>query len=164
MLDLPADTPGNPLDTLEEIVRGRDWAFERFGEAEMLVSCSGRWSDYALHFTWSDDLCTVHMSCAVETRFPDARRPAIHELLTLINGHLWLGHFDLGGDRATPVFRHAVPLRGTRGATAGQLEDLVEIAIGECERFYPAFQYVAWAGKAPREAIDASMIETAGEA
>ena len=62
------------------------------------------------------------------------------------------------------MFRHALPLRGLRGPTTEQMEDLVESAIIECERFYPAFQYVIWGGKEAGEAIDAAMIDTIGEA
>ena len=43
-----------------------------------------------------------------------------------------------------------------------QMEDLVETALIECEKFYPAFQYVIWGGKTASEAIAAAMIETAG--
>ena len=45
-----------------------------------------------------------------------------------------------------------------------QVEDFLETAIDECERFYPAFQYVLWGGKDAGEAIAAAMIETVGEA
>jgi len=45
-----------------------------------------------------------------------------------------------------------------------QLNDLVEVAISESERFYPAFQYVVWAGKSPSDALTASILETVGEA
>ena len=48
-----------------------------------------------------------------------------------------------------PVFRHAVLLRGAPGASAESLEDMVDIAITECERFFPAFQFVLWGGKSP---------------
>ena len=44
------------------------------------------------------------------------------------------------------------------------LEDLVDIAVTECERFYPAFQFVIWGGKSPVEAMTAAMLETEGEA
>jgi hypothetical protein len=44
------------------------------------------------------------------------------------------------------------------------LEDLVDIALNECERFFPAFQFVLWGGKSPREALDAAMLEPVGEA
>jgi hypothetical protein len=62
------------------------------------------------------------------------------------------------------MFRHAIPLRGTDGLKPEQLNDLVEVAISESERFYPAFQYVVWAGKTPADALTASILETVGEA
>ena len=52
--------------------------------------------------------------------------------------------------------------------TVGQFlrlrSNLVEVAITESERFYPAFQYVVWAGKSPADALTASILETVGEA
>ena len=44
------------------------------------------------------------------------------------------------------------------------VRDLVEVAISESERFYPAFQYVVWAGKTPADALTASILETVGQA
>jgi len=40
----------------------------------------------------------------------------------------------------------------------------LERAVDAAERYFPAFQFVIWAGKTAREAIDAAMFETAGEA
>ena len=57
-----------------------------------------------------------------------------------------------------------MPLRGAQGLSVGQMEDLVDNALFECERFYPAFQYVLWGGKSAGEAVSAAMIETVGEA
>jgi hypothetical protein len=45
-----------------------------------------------------------------------------------------------------------------------QLADLLDITISECERFYPAFQYVIWGGKSPEEAVQAAIIDPVGEA
>jgi hypothetical protein len=41
---------------------------------------------------------------------------------------------------------------------------MVDIAITECERFFPAFQFVLTGGKTPDEALTAAMLECAGEA
>jgi hypothetical protein len=57
-----------------------------------------------------------------------------------------------------------MPMRGTPGPTLEQMEDVVETAIMECERFYPAFQYVIWAGKAAQDAVAAALVDTVGEA
>ena len=40
----------------------------------------------------------------------------------------------------------------------------LETAIHECERFYPAFQFVVWGGRSPTDAVAMAMIDTVGEA
>ena len=45
-----------------------------------------------------------------------------------------------------------------------QAEDILENAIIACEKFYPAFQYVIWGGKSPKQAVEATILETVGEA
>jgi hypothetical protein len=97
-------------------------------------------------------------------KVPKGRRNAIYELLALANEKLWLGHFDLSTEDNSPAFRHAILLRGLLAASAEQVEDLVDIALSECERFYPAFQLVVWGGKRAAEAIAAAMIDPVGEA
>jgi hypothetical protein len=37
-------------------------------------------------------------------------------------------------------------------------------AVQTCERYYPAFQFVVWAGKTAAEAMNAALFDTAGEA
>jgi hypothetical protein len=55
-------------------------------------------------------------------------------------------------------------LRGVSGVSAEQVEDLVELALVECERFYPAFQLVIWGGKTAEEAMTAAILDPVGEA
>jgi len=117
-----------------------------------------------MFFSWRDDVEALHFTCAYDVRIPNERHPDIHGLLALINEKMWLGHFDLWTEEGLPMFRHAIPLRGTEGLRPEQLNDLVEVAITESERFYPAFQYVVWAGKSPADALTASILETVGEA
>ena len=62
------------------------------------------------------------------------------------------------------MFRHALLLRGVAGVSAEQVEDLVELALVECERFYPAFQLVIWGGKTADEAMTAAILDPVGEA
>ncbi len=37
-------------------------------------------------------------------------------------------------------------------------------ALDACERYFPAFQFVVWAGKESREALVSTMFETEGQA
>jgi hypothetical protein len=157
-------SPNNPIDLVEEIVVANEWAHDRASDEEIVVEVTGRWCDYRLFFVWQEEISAMHFSCAFDMKVPKNRRAAVYELLALINEKLWLGHFDLASDDLQPAFRHAVLLRGAMGASAEQVEDLVDIALTECERFYPAFQLVVWGGKKAEEAITSAMIEPIGEA
>lgn len=154
----------NPIDLVEEIVQANEWAHDRATDDELVVEIAGRWCDYRLLFLWQRDLNALHFSAAFEMKVPRARRAAAYELLAAVNERLWLGHFDLAHDDHSPSFRQGVLLRGAYGTSVEQIEDLVEIALSECERFFPAFQLVVWGGKSAEEAIAASMIDPIGEA
>lgn len=158
------ESAANPLDVIEQIVAANDWAFDRRSESEMAAEAPGRWCDYGLYFNWSHEISAMHFSCAFDMKVPPPQRGALYELLALANEKLWIGHFGLEGDAGMPVFRHSVLLRGAPGASAESLEDMVDIALTECERFFPAFQFVLWGGRTPPDALAAAMLECAGEA
>jgi hypothetical protein len=84
-------------------------------------------------------------------------------LLAHINERMWLGHFDLCADEGILMFRQALML-GSSSATASQIEELLEVALLECERVFPAFMFLIWGGKNPAEALETAMLETYGEA
>ena len=154
----------HPLDVVERVVTANDWLFDRRSDQEMAAQVPGHWCDYSLYFAWNEEVGALHFTCAFDMRVPAGKRAAISELLSLVNERIWLGHFGVSEEEGLPMYRHALPLRGTAGPTAGQLEDLLDNAVYECERFYPAFQFVIWGGKSAEEAIAAAMIETVGEA
>jgi hypothetical protein len=62
------------------------------------------------------------------------------------------------------MFRHALLLTGGIAPSDNQCEALLGIALDACERHYQAFQFVLWAGKSPREALESTLFETSGEA
>jgi hypothetical protein len=55
-------------------------------------------------------------------------------------------------------------LAGGVEASGRQCEVLLSTALDASERYYPAFQFVVWAGEGAREALEAAMFETAGQA
>lgn len=158
------DHASNPLDVIEQIVAANEWVFERRSDGEMAAEAPGKWCDYGLYFSWSHEISAMHFSCAFDLKVPPERRDKLFELLAMANEKLWIGHFGLESEDGVPVFRHSVLLRGAPGASAESLEDMVDIAITECERFFPAFQFVLWGGKKPEEALQAAMLECVGEA
>jgi hypothetical protein len=154
----------NPLDMMEQIVQENEWAFDRRSDSEMAAEAPGHWCDYGLYFSWSHEIGVLHFTCAFDMKVPEKQRSALYEVLALANEKLWLGHFGLDTDEGNLVFRHAVLLRGASGASPESLEDLVDIALTECERFFPAFQFVLWGGKSPADALVAAMLDCVGEA
>jgi len=163
-LHLERERSTNPLDILEQIIAANEWAFERRSDGEMAAEAPGKWCDYGLHFSWSHEISAMAFTCAFDLKVPAERRDKLYELLALANDRLWIGHFGIEAEDGVPVFRHSVLLRGASGASAESLEDMVDIAITECERFFPAFQFVLWGGKAPADALAASMLDCVGEA
>jgi hypothetical protein len=164
LLALERERAANPLDVIEQIIGANEWAFERRSDGEMAAEAPGKWCDYGLFFSWSQEISAMHFSCAFDLKVPAGKRDKLFELLSLANEKLWIGHFGLESEEGVPVFRHSVLLRGAPGASAESLEDMVDIAMTECERFYPAFQFVLWGGKSPAEALQAAMLDCVGEA
>jgi hypothetical protein len=164
LLALERERAANPLDVIEQIIGANEWAFERRSDGEMAAEAPGKWCDYGLFFSWSQEISAMHFSCAFDLKVPAGKRDKLFELLSLANEKLWIGHFGLESEEGVPVFRHSVLLRGAPGASAESLEDMVDIAMTECERFYPAFQFVLWGGKAPADALQAAMLDCVGEA
>ncbi len=154
----------HPLDVVEQVMSRQGWQFRRSRDDDVAAEFRGQWCDYSIHFAWSDEFNAVHFTCAFDARVPDAKRGQAHHLLALVNDRMWLGHFGIWEPEGLPMYRHAVLIGGGAVLNEQQVEDLIDVAIAECERFYPAFQYVIWAGKSPEEALSAAMIEPAGEA
>ncbi|PWR25999.1 YbjN domain-containing protein [Zavarzinia aquatilis] len=152
----------DPIDVIEQIVAANEWPFDRAGDGELSVAVNGSWCDYHFGFSWREPERALQLTLAFDMRVPPARRAEIYHLMGLINEQLWLGHFDLWSDDGTLLYRHA-SLMGD-DVSVSVCEELIDIAISTCERFYPAFQFVLWGGKSAQEALAASMIETMGEA
>ena len=164
LMDISAEQRINPLDVVERMASGHDWSFERDGDDEITIVSTGRWTDYQISFTWMDQIEALHIACAFDLKVPSRRQAEMQQLLSLVNEQMWVGHFDLWAKDGLIMFRHALLLAGGVGAAGTQCEALLSAALEACERYFPAFQYVLWAGKSAREALDAAMFETAGEA
>jgi hypothetical protein len=154
----------NPLDVVERIASINDWSFERAGEDEITMLVGGRWSDYQISFTWLHDIEALHLACAFDLKVPERRRAEVQALIALVNEQMWIGHFDLWTQDGLIMFRHSLVLAGGVEATSGQCQALLSSALEASEGYFPAFQFVVWAGKPAREALDAAMFETSGEA
>ena len=163
-LDIITDSRNSPLSVVEEIASTNDWSFERSGQDEITILTQGQWTDYQLSLTWMGDIDALHLACAFDIKIPEARRSEVQRLIAAINEQLWIGHFDVWLTTGSIMYRQALILPGGMTASPAQCELMLEGALHACERYYPALQFVVWAGKTAAEAMTAAMFDTAGEA
>jgi hypothetical protein len=164
LLEGTIDSRINPLGVVEDIAADHNWAFERSGEDEVTIVSKGDWTDYQLSFTWMNEIEALHLACAFDMKIPTARRAEVQRLMAAINEQMWVGHFDIWTHTGMIMFRQALVLPDGLTATTAQCEAMLVGAIHACERYYPAMQFVVWAGKTAEEAMSAAMFDTAGEA
>ena len=144
------DSRNNPLAVVEDIAADNNWSFERSGEDEVTIVSKGDWTDYQLSFTWMGEIEALHLACAFDMKIPTARRAEVQRLIAAINEQLWVGHFDIWTHTGMIMYRQALVLPGGLTASTAQCESMLVGAIHACERYYPAFQFVVWAGKTAR--------------
>ncbi len=154
----------NPLEVVECLATGNNWPFERSADAEIALVINGNWTNYQVSFTWMEDIEVLHLACAFEMKVPDRRLSEVQRLIVGINELLWLGHFDVWTRNSVVMLRHSLLLVGGVPVSGRQCEVALSSALDTCERYYRAFQFVVWAGKTAREAMDSVMFETVGQA
>jgi hypothetical protein len=154
----------NPLDQIEELAMTNEWMVERDGEDEVNMIIEGGWADLHLCINWHRELEGLHLACTFDLKIPPARREEVSRLTALINEQLYFGHFDVWRGEGVVLFRNGLLLSGGAEATCSQCEALIRLALESCERYFPAFQFVIWAGKGAEEALQSSLLETVGEA
>jgi hypothetical protein len=155
---------GNALDIVERMARANAWPFERTDESEVTLLVRGKWTDYQISFSWMGGLEALHLACAFDIKVPERSQAEVQKLIAMINSQLWVGHFDLWPQDGMVMHRHSLVLSNGMYASRRQCEVLLTSALEACERYYPAFQFVVWSGEGAKEALEAAMFETAGQA
>ena len=154
----------NPIDVVEDVIYAKKWTFSRSDDHELVAEISSQWCQYRLYFTWSEQIKAISYTITFDLKFPESKIEKAHELLALINEKLWIGHFDITSKNGIPAYRHAVLSLPENDMLHHQLEDLVDIAIYECEKYYPAFQLVLFEDSNPSKALSLSTFDTVGRA
>ena len=163
MAALGRDRFANPIDLIEQIAHRNDWGHERSSDDELTLIVTGTWADYHVSINWRSDLEALHLACAFDFKGSDGRLNEVYRLIAQINEQLWIGHFDYWTQERLVMFRHGMPLNGTVASVA-QCEAMLKAALDACERYYQAFQFVMWAGKPARTALESAMFSTEGQA
>ena len=156
--------PVDPLEMAELVFVDREWPFDRVQEGEVVAEAEGKWGNLRLWLRWDDISATLHVVSSYEMKIPEGPRARVLPLLARINEQLFLGHFDLSSDDGSLCYRYGQRLFGGDRIGEAQIEELLDLATAECERYYPAFQMVLWAGQDARTALQLVLIEPSGHA
>ncbi len=154
----------SPLEHVELVASGNGWPLVRTGESEAQLVIEASGLGLQLTVSWNEDSESLFVACMFDLKIPAARQAETTRLVQMINERMLMGHFDYWRTEGLALYRNGLLLSGGARATAAQCESLIHLAVEACERYYPAFQFVIWAGKSAEEALQACLFETAGNA
>ncbi len=153
----------NPLDRVEQLAESRSWHLDRTNDHEVVMLVGGGWADLNISLTWRDDMESLHFACALDLKVPEKRRDEVVRLLSLINAQMVHGHFDLWTDGSV-MYRNTLLLAGGAEANDEQCEAMIGHGVTATHTYYPALNFVIWAGQTAQEALKNALFETMGEA
>ncbi len=154
----------NPLDILEFIVGQNEWPYERLGNEEIVAAITGEWCDFHLRYLWLPEKNILQCAGQLDIRVTDKHRFKILEVITLINERLDMGHFSVWSDDDTVMYRNSIIPPSNATDIAGACDFATKTIMAEIDRYFPVFQFVIWGGKSPQDAIEATMLDTVGNA
>ena len=154
----------DPLDMIEEVVLANGWEYDRDDNKNIHVQVGGNWCDYQLSYGLNEKGNIIYISCALDIKVSDKSSNEIYKLLSNINQKVALGHFEVWIEDGWPIFRHSILISNRKSFSKSQIEEVSLIALEECERFYPAFQFLLWDNKNANDSLDSLMLYTLGEA
>lgn len=146
----------NPIDAVEHIFNSKSLEFERRNPNEVVVEVEGKWNNMLLFFAWEEHLRCLHLSCLINLNVEIADRSKIFELLAMVNENLWLGHFSYWSEHQMPIFKHSIILNGGEADFESKLEQIIGLAVSECEHMYPVFNAVLTKGISVQQALFSS--------
>ncbi len=159
------DRPLNPLDGIEDILASQDWVFDRPNPDELSVVLSSQNAAYRITFMWQQEVNAMHFFCEFDVTVPEDRRASVAVALLTVNARLWIGHFILQEHSGVPCFRHTSIHRDwTNALSTGHVEDLVEIALAECDRHRGIFTMLSGSTAPDPALLTLALSQPAGQA
>ncbi len=154
----------HPIDIVEHIAEHHEWDFDRIAEDQIAMAVEAQWRTYSITLAWSGYDETLRMICTFEMEPPEERLPAIYEGLNVINDQCWAGAFSYWKAQKLMVYKYGLVLAGGQVASPDQINTMISAAVLSAERYYPAFQLIAWGDRDPQDAMQVAIAEAYGRA
>jgi hypothetical protein len=154
----------DPIDIVEHLAEAHDWDFDRVADDQIAMAVEGKWRTYSITLAWSPYDETLRLVATFDMEPPPERLPALYETLNHVNDACWSGAFTFWQAQNLMVWRYGLVLAGGQMALPDQVDRLISSAVAAAERYYPAFQLVAWGDRTPRDAMQVAIAEAFGRA
>lgn len=154
----------HPIDIVENIAAHHDWDFDRIGDDQIAMAVEGQWRTYSLTLAWSGYEETLRLVCSFEMDPPQDKLMKLYELLNQMNDQCWTGGFTYWADHKLMLYRYGLLLTGGQAASAEQIDAMIQTAVANSERYYPAIQLATWADRTPQQAMQVAIAEAYGRA
>ncbi len=154
----------NPLDNVEDVLSNHNWNFDRMGPDELIVAVTGKACKYRLFFVWQEDMSALQLCFQYDMAIEHNNGMSASAALRTMNEDLWMGHFEIPAETNIPAFRYTCLFKNPDAAyISDTVEDIVDIALVQCERFFPVFQLLAMANDIDDAGLSLALMDTAGE-
>jgi hypothetical protein len=154
----------HPIDIVETLAQSHDWDFDRVTDDQIAMAVEGQWRTYSITLAWSGHDETLRLISTFEMDPPAEKHAPLYEVLNRANDMVWSGAFTFWAEQRLMVWRYGLVLAGGQIATPEQIDRLIGQAVAAAERFYPAFQLVAWGDDSPERALDVALTDAYGRA
>lgn len=156
------DDDHNPLDNIEDILHNNNWTFSRVNQDELTVTLKGRFCSYRIFFIWQEELNAMQFCAQYDMLIHENNMDEAATTLMEINENLWMGHFDIPKSTKKPSYRYTCLMQTVEGSQ-DQLENLVDISLTQCEKYYHAFSILADENAPCERQLPLALMETQGQ-
>lgn len=154
----------HPIDIVENLAAYHDWDFDRISDEQIAMAVEGQWRTYSITLAWSPFDETLRLVCTFEMDPPAEKLPVLYHLLNDVNDQCWTGTFTYWPEQKLMVYRYGLVLAGGQDASAQQIDTMINAAVSNAERYYPAVQLAVWGDQTPRQALQVAIAEAYGHA
>ena len=154
----------NPLDNVEEVLDDYNWIYSRMNNEALVVEVEGKSCAYRLLFIWQEHLNALQICCQYNLHIRPHNMERAALAIMEMNTSLWMGHFEIMKDSASPCFRHTCLIHehdDRKDYT--HIENLLDISLIQCERYQNVFHLLAGEDSIDTDILSFAMMETAGE-
>ena len=154
----------NPIDCIEDIIYRYDLNFLRDTPNDLSIKFKGLWINYNVNFNWNAFSEILFISNCLEIPQKKKINKNIFTLLSFVNKKVSLGYFDYCEKSQSIFFNYKISTKGFRFLSPEQIEDYIDVVIKESDKFFPTFYVFMNKKQDPVYALEASLIDTYGEA